>query len=69
MFIPFFFYDSCEMKTGWLEEDGNWYYLNQDGAVQTGTSTICDIDYNFNSSGQLIPNHEGNDEGGLIEDL
>lgn len=39
------------MQTGWLELDGNRYYLNADGVLQTGDVTIDDELYHFGADG------------------
>ena len=27
---------TLEVETGWVLDNGNWYYLNEDGVMQTG---------------------------------
>lgn len=42
------------MKTGWLQDNGEWYYFNSKGKMQTGLINIDGNDYQFDeSSGQL----------------
>ena len=42
------------MKTGWLKDDGKWYYFEDSGAMVTGSRTINGKTYNFNSSGVCL---------------
>ena len=41
------------MKTGWIKEYGNWYYLNTSGAMQTGLQTINGKQYYLSASGAM----------------
>lgn len=48
----------CEMVTGWLKSNNNWYYFDNSGAMQTGWKEISDKNNNkhwyfFNSSGVM----------------
>ena len=39
------------MRTGWLKDKGNWYYLDTDGHMVTGEKTVpC----KFNEKGELV---------------
>jgi len=41
------------LKTGWLQYQGGWYYLNPEGIMQTGLSAIKGQFYYFNKSGAM----------------
>ena len=41
------------MQTGWKLVDGNWYYLNDSGAMQTGWFKVDGKWYYAYSSGAL----------------
>ena len=41
------------MQTGWVKDNGTWYYLNQSGAMQTGWVKDNGIWYYLNDSGAL----------------
>lgn len=41
------------MKTGWLLQENNWYYLNNEGAMVVGWYQINSIWYYFNSDGSM----------------
>ena len=43
------------MHTGWLQDNGKWYYLDPtNGDMYTGTHVIDGKTYTFDSSGALI---------------
>jgi len=31
-----YYQENGEQKTGWIQERGNWYFLNSDGVMMTG---------------------------------
>ena len=41
------------MKTGWFNEHGNWYYLDDSGAMKTGWCLISGSWYYLNTSGVM----------------
>ena len=41
------------MKTGWFNEYGNWYYLDDSGAMKTGWCLISGSWYYLNTSGVM----------------
>lgn len=41
------------MKTGWIKESGNWYYLDDSGAMKTGLQTIGGNEYYLSTSGAM----------------
>ena len=41
------------MKTGWIKEYGNWYYLDDSGAMKTGWCWISGSWYYLNTSGVM----------------
>ncbi len=41
------------MKTGWLYNNGCWYYLNNDGSMATGWKNINDVWYYLNNDGSM----------------
>ncbi|PFZ38578.1 hypothetical protein COL56_30330 [Bacillus pseudomycoides] len=42
------------MKTGWLQENGNWYYLQSNGAMAIGDYFIDGKWYTFNNNGAMM---------------
>lgn len=44
------------MKTGWLQEGNNWYYLDGSGAMKTGWQQIGGKWYYLNSNGVMVSN-------------
>ena len=48
--------DSGAIQTGWVKENGTWYYLNQSGSMETGWFTVSDKWYYANESGALAIN-------------
>lgn len=44
------------MVTGWLNINGNWYYMGADGAMRTGTQVIGGTTYIFNQDGAWVAN-------------
>ena len=51
-----FFYDrmSGEERRGWVNDNGNWYYLGSNGIMQTGWQQIDGSWYLFSSSGVML---------------
>lgn len=43
-----------DMKTGWIELNGKWYYLNTSGEMVTGIQIIQGKTYQFNLLGEWI---------------
>ena len=41
------------MVTGWLPYAGSWYYLEDSGAMVTGTRVIEGREYSFDATGRL----------------
>lgn len=41
------------MKTGWIKEYGNWYYLDDSGAMKTGWCWVSGSWYYLNTSGVM----------------
>ena len=41
------------MKTGWIKESGNWYYLDDSGAMKTGWCWVSGSWYYLNTSGVM----------------
>lgn len=51
----FYLQKNGKMKTGWLKDtDGNWYYLNYEGAMVTGRQVIQGKVYYFGNMGNLL---------------
>ena len=50
-----YYYENGTVKTGWLKDNGKWYYLNPNnvGVMQTGWQKISGKWYYFNSSGVM----------------
>ena len=44
------------MQTGWLKENGLWYYLDDSGAMKTGWYQVSGKWYYSYSSGELAVN-------------
>ena len=44
------------MQTGWLKENGLWYYLDSSGAMKTGWYQVSGKWYYSYSSGELAVN-------------
>ena len=44
------------MQTGWLQEKGFWYYLDDSGAMKTGWYQVSGKWYYSYSSGELAVN-------------
>ena len=44
------------MKTGWLKDNGSWYYLQDSGAMQTGWMQVSGKWYYAYNSGELAIN-------------
>ena len=44
------------MQTGWVQDNGTWYYLNGSGAMQTGWFEVNGKWYYANRSGALLTN-------------
>ena len=44
------------MQTGWLKENGSWYYLDSSGAMKTGWYQVSGKWYYSYSSGALAVN-------------
>jgi glucan-binding YG repeat protein len=42
------------METGWVKDDGKWYYLNSDGAMRTGWLTLNGKHYYLDSNGAML---------------
>jgi glucan-binding YG repeat protein len=42
------------MAIGWVQLDGNWYFLQGSGVMATGTHYINGVSYTFDSNGVLI---------------
>ena len=53
-----YYYQNGEMKTGWVEIDGKWYYFATNSAVlgqmRTGATRIGGILYTFDADGALL---------------
>lgn len=52
-----YYYTGGNRKTGWVETDGVWYYLDPsaDGAMVSGTSMVIDgVSYEFDGSGAMM---------------
>lgn len=45
--------DDGSMKTGWLLQNGNWFYLSDSGEMITGWKKIKDIWYYFQDNGVM----------------
>ena len=41
------------MKTGWIKESGNWYYLDDSGAMKTGWCWVSGSWYYLDTSGVM----------------
>jgi len=53
----YYFDDQGWMKSNeWINPDGNWYYLSNDGAMLTGYNRVGDTPYFFRTSGVLVEN-------------
>ena len=48
--------NSGSLATGWVKENGSWYYLDQSGAMKTGWFTVSGKWYYAYSSGALAVN-------------
>ena len=44
------------MATGWIQDDGAWYYLNDNGSMATGWYRVGEKWYYSYSSGELAVN-------------
>lgn len=43
------------MKTGWIELQGIWYYLEDSGAMVCGTTRVIDgTEYTFDDNGAMV---------------
>ena len=50
-----YYYENGVVKTGWLKDAGNWYYLDQEtGVMQTGFVQVGDKTYYRTSSGVML---------------
>lgn len=50
-----YFYENGEMKTGWLLDGGDWYYLNPEtGRMQTGFVTLSGKTYYLKEDGRML---------------
>ena len=49
-----YYFKSCKAQTGWLQLGSKRYYLDENGIMVTGNTTIDGISYRFNSKGVLI---------------
>ena len=50
----YYYADSGAMKTGWLKEQGTWYYLeNQEGIMLVGFQQVDGKQYYFSASGAM----------------
>ncbi|MFJ5713608.1 N-acetylmuramoyl-L-alanine amidase [Neobacillus sp. NPDC093127] len=48
-----FFYQNGNKKTGWLKDEGKWYYLDADGVMQTGWVKVSNKWYFLNTNGVM----------------
>ena len=46
-------YKNDKPQSGWVQDLGVWYYLNEDGTVTTGKATIGEREYLFSATGAL----------------
>ena len=44
------------MATGWVNDNGTWYYLNESGAMKTGWVNDNGTWYYLNASGAMLAN-------------
>ena len=44
------------MKTGWLNDNGTWYYLQSNGAMKTGWLNDNGTWYYLNANGSMAAN-------------
>ena len=44
------------VATGWIQDSGKWYYLNEDGSMVTGWYQVGETWYYSYSSGELAVN-------------
>lgn len=44
------------MQTGWLNDNGTWYYLQASGAMKTGWLNDNGTWYFLNASGKMLSN-------------
>ena len=52
------------MKTGWLQLDGAWYYLNKESGAKTkGWKEIENVWYYFEADGKMIAGQVKNIDG------
>ncbi len=50
------------MKTGWINENNTWYYLNNSGAMSKGVQ-ISTIPYYLDENGKMLANTTVNVNG------
>ena len=48
-----YYYQDGHAKTGWLHDDGNWYYLDSTGLMKTGWMEINNVTYYFYPDGHM----------------
>ena len=47
------------MKTGWVKDNNQWYYLNADGSMNTGNLKLEQNNYLFADDGRMLTGWQG----------
>ena len=53
------------MKTGWINDNNTWYYLNNSGAMSKGMINVNNISYYLDDSGKMLANTTVNVNGNV----
>ena len=48
-----YYFDNSKVRTGWLKQNNNWYFLQGDGSMVTGLRTIDSKNYYFGDNGVM----------------
>ena len=51
------------MKTGWINVDKNWYYMNNSGSMARGMINVNNVSYYFDENGKMLSNTTVNVNG------
>ena len=51
------------MKTGWINVDKNWYYMNGSGSMARGMINVNNVSYYLDESGKMLSNTTVNVNG------